>query len=64
MDFYNTLEQTLVNGDIPLKYMINKTNPVKSNFYCHLRNSSLGFEEYCDKKHKADYLNLQVKFVD
>jgi hypothetical protein len=24
----------------------------------------LGFEDYCDKKHKADYLTLQVKFVD
>ena len=35
MDFYNTLEQTLVNGDIPLRYMINKTNPVKSNFFTH-----------------------------
>lgn len=22
------------------------------------------FEEYCDKKNKADYLTLQIKFVD
>ena len=30
MDFYNLLEGTLVNGDIPLKYLKNKTQPLKS----------------------------------
>eukprot|EP00347_Sterkiella_histriomuscorum_P005051 403358089 len=52
MDFYSTIEQTLVNGDIPQRYILNKTIPLKR------------FEDYCDKKHKADYLTLQVKFVD
>ena len=52
MDFYNQLESTLVNGDIPLKYLKKKTQPVKK------------LEEYCDKKFKADYLALQIKYVD
>lgn len=52
MDFYNELEGTLVNGDIPLKYLQHKTHEIKR------------FEEYCDKKFKADYLALQIKFVD
>ena len=25
---------------------------------------NIEFDEYCDKKYKADYLGLQVKFVD
>jgi hypothetical protein len=33
MDFYNTIEQTLVNGDIPLRYQINKTTPLKSKHH-------------------------------
>lgn len=64
MDFYNTIEQTLVNGDIPLKYLTVKTNPLKSKFHSFIKYLLIGFEEYCDKKHKADYLNLQIKFVD
>ena len=52
MDFYSIIEQSLVNGDIPSKYQKKGFNQVKR------------FEDYCDKKHKADYLTLQVKFVD
>jgi hypothetical protein len=52
MDFYNLLESTLVNGDIPLKYLKNKNVKQKKD------------EEYKDKKFKADYLALQIKFVD
>ena len=52
MDFYSTLEQTLVNGDVPFPYATTKSSKPKD------------FDEYCDKKHKADYLTLQVRFVD
>ena len=52
MDFYYQLEQTLVNGNIPLKYLKNKSIVQKKD------------EEYKDKKFKADYLALQIKFVD
>ncbi len=44
MDFYNTIEQTLVNGDVPSRYGV--TNILKTD------------EEYKDKKYKADYMNL------
>lgn len=50
MDFYNTIEQTLVNGDVPSRYGVNYS--MKTD------------EEYKDKKYKADYMNLQVKLVD
>ena len=34
------------------KYLKKKTQPIKK------------LEEYCDKKYKADYLALQIKFLD
>jgi hypothetical protein len=46
MDFYNELEQALVNGDIPQKYANGKSSTPKE------------FDEYCDKKFKADYLTF------
>ena len=52
MEFYSLLEGTLINGDVPLKYMRKKTLPIKK------------LEEYCDKKYKADYLALRIKFLD
>ena len=44
MNFYNILEGTLVNGNLPIKYTKENKPPQKSD------------EEYMDKKFKADYL--------
>ncbi|TNV84322.1 hypothetical protein FGO68_gene10884 [Halteria grandinella] len=51
MDFYNEMEQSLVNGEIPKKYGVD----IAKEF---------NFDEFNDKKYKADYLSLQIKFFD
>ncbi len=48
MDFYNDLESTLVNGEIPSKYQKKE----------HSKPQTRSLEEYQDKKFKADYLTL------
>eukprot|EP00349_Pseudokeronopsis_sp_Brazil_P002352 CAMPEP_0202969598 /NCGR_PEP_ID=MMETSP1396-20130829/15404_1 /ASSEMBLY_ACC=CAM_ASM_000872 /TAXON_ID= /ORGANISM="Pseudokeronopsis sp., Strain Brazil" /LENGTH=115 /DNA_ID=CAMNT_0049697337 /DNA_START=146 /DNA_END=493 /DNA_ORIENTATION=+ len=52
LNFYHTLEATLVNGNLPLEYSSRKSMPLKSH------------EEYFDKKFKADYLGFQITFLD
>lgn len=63
MNFFNQLECTMVNGEIPYKYQTNKQKTIKGNKSYSL-NLSIDLEEYEDKRFKADYLTLQIKFVD
>ena len=52
MELYNLLEGTLVNGDVPLKYMRRKTLPIKK------------LEEYCAKNTKQTTWLSKSNFLD
>ena len=49
MDFYNEMEQSLVNGELPHSKYGRPQN---------LMETQKDFDEFCDKKYKADYLSL------
>ena len=51
MEFYQTLEGTLVNGDLPRRFA-DSVQQVKH------------FDDYCDKKFKADYISNQVNYME
>lgn len=55
MEFYNTVEQTLINGALPYKY----ESEDQSNE--PIRTADVQVQ---DKKLKVDYLALQILFVD
>ena len=64
MDFYNEMEQSLVNGELPKKYGSDRGGVVSFGKNSHSLQHDVDLEEFCDKRYKSDYLGLQIKFFD
>ena len=60
MDFYNQLEGTLVNQNLPKHY---QGRSLGSGFNRVKESSELNLAVYKDKLFKADYISLQIQYM-